>query len=79
VYVTYNNVLIDDRADGRHVMVPQYGVPELDAAGRAVWEGLGFVVHPIDVSRLYVHGGALRCVAAVVRRGPATVARTGGR
>ncbi|MBI5490485.1 MAG: hypothetical protein HY905_24330 [Deltaproteobacteria bacterium] len=69
VFVTYNNVLLDDREDGRHVLVPTYGLETLDAAGRAVWENLGFTVHPIDVSRLFVHGGALRCVAAVVRRG----------
>jgi hypothetical protein len=68
VFLSYNNVLIDDRADGRHVLVPQYGFPELDAAGRAVWESLGFVVHPIDAAGLYGHGGALRCVAAVLER-----------
>jgi hypothetical protein len=68
VYFTYNNVVIDDRADGRHVMLPQYGVEALDAAGRAAWERLGFVVHPIDASRLYRNGGAVRCLVAVLDR-----------
>ncbi|MBI5500810.1 MAG: hypothetical protein HY907_11250 [Deltaproteobacteria bacterium] len=76
-YISYNNVLIDDREDGRHVLVPQFGVEALDAAGREVWEREGFIVHPIDVSKLWVHGGALRCVAAVVRR--STAARTASR
>lgn len=68
VFLSYNNVLLDDRPDGRHVLVPQYGFPDADAAGRAVWESLGFVVHPIDAAGLYGNGGALRCVAAVLRR-----------
>ena len=68
VFLSYNNVLLDDRPDGRHVLVPQYGFPELDAAGRTAWESLGLVVHPIDASGLYANGGALRCVAAVLRR-----------
>jgi hypothetical protein len=71
VWLGYNNVLIDDRADGRHVLQPQYDVPSLDRAGRTAWEDLGFVVHPIDVSRLYRHGGAVRCLAAVLSRDPA--------
>ncbi|MBN1770121.1 MAG: agmatine deiminase family protein [Deltaproteobacteria bacterium] len=68
VFLSYNNVLLDDRADGRHVLLPQYGFPEADAAGRAAWESLGFIVHPIDAAGLYANGGALRCVAAVLRR-----------
>jgi N-dimethylarginine dimethylaminohydrolase len=49
-------------------MLPQYGVEALDAAGRAAWERLGFVVHPIDASRLYRNGGAVRCLVAVLDR-----------
>jgi hypothetical protein len=68
VYVSYNNVLVDDRADGRHVFLPKFGVEALDAAARAVWEAQGFTVHAVDVAKLYLGGGALRCVAGVVRR-----------
>jgi hypothetical protein len=69
VFLSYDNVLLDDRADGRHVLLPQFGVEALDRAAREVWESEGFAVHGVDVSKLYVHGGALRCVAAVIRRG----------
>jgi hypothetical protein len=69
VYVSYDNVLLDDRADGRHVLLPQFGVAALDDAARAVWAAEGFAVHAVDVAKLYLHGGALRCVAAVVARG----------
>jgi len=68
VYVSYNNVLIDDRPDGRHVFLPKFGVAALDAAARAVWEAQGFTVHPVDVAKLYLGGGALRCVAGVISR-----------
>jgi len=68
VYLTWNNVLIDDRPDGRHVILPRYGEARLDAAGRAAWRELGFVVHSVDVSRLYRSGGTVRCLAAVIER-----------
>jgi len=69
VYLSYNNVLIDDRPDGRHVLVPQYGVDVLDEAAVTAWRRLGAEVHPVDVSRVFRHGGAIRCLAAVVERG----------
>jgi len=68
VYLSYNNVLVDDRADGRHVLLPRYGVAALDEAAAAAWRGLGFEVHPIDASRVFRHGGAVRCLVAAVER-----------
>jgi hypothetical protein len=68
-FVTYNNALLERRADGRrHVYLPQFGLPALDAAGRAAWTALGAVVHPIDVSRIYPHHGAVRCLVNVLSR-----------
>lgn len=69
VYLTWNNVLVDDRGGERHVLVPRYGVEPLDEAGATVWRDLGFVVHPVDVSRVYRSGGAVRCLVAVLDRG----------
>jgi hypothetical protein len=69
-YVTYNNALLERRADGRlHAYVPQFGIATLDAAGRAAYVREGVVVHPVDVSRIYRHNGTVRCLVNVLRRG----------
>ena len=69
-YVTYNNAILERRADGRlHAYVPQFGIETLDAAGRAAYAGEGVVVHPIDVRRVFQHNGTVRCLVNVLRRG----------
>jgi len=69
-YLTYNNVLLERRADGRlHAYVPQFGIEGLDRAGRAAFEGQGVVVHPVDVRRIYTQNGTVRCLVNVLRRG----------
>jgi hypothetical protein len=69
--VTYNNVLMERRGNERFAYVPQYGIPELDAAGIAAYADAGFVTRGVDVSRVYEYGGALRCIANVTERTPA--------
>jgi hypothetical protein len=70
-YVSYQNALLERRADGRlHAYLPQYGLAALDAAGRSAYERAGVVVHPIDVSSVYGHTGAVRCLVNVLARGP---------
>ncbi|UCC30063.1 MAG: agmatine deiminase family protein [Phycisphaerales bacterium] len=81
--VTYNNVLLDQRRGERVVYMPVYGVPPLDHVAAAIYRGLGFEVHTVDVSELYERGGALRCVANVTQRrqvlGPPARTVSGGR
>lgn len=68
-YLTWNNAVLERRADGLlHAYVPMFGVPALDAAGRAVWESEGVVVHPIDVRDVFVHRGTVRCLINVLKR-----------
>ncbi|HRX86822.1 MAG TPA: agmatine deiminase family protein [Phycisphaerae bacterium] len=68
--ITYNNVLLE-RSGGKQIAyVPQYRVPALDDAARALYADLGFDVRQIDVSGIYELGGALRCVANVTERAP---------
>jgi len=68
VWLGYDNVLVDQRADGLHVLMPVYGVEALDEAAADAYRALGATVHPIDVSAIFHHGGTVRCLAAVLRR-----------
>lgn len=66
--LTYNNVLMDFRGTEKTVYLPQYGVEALDEYAVAAYQKLGFSVRPIDVSETYDSGGAVRCVANVIKR-----------
>ena len=71
VFVTYNNVLFETRADGTpHVYLPTYDLPEWDGRASAIWESAGVTVHPIRVRRIFVHRGSVRCLSHVLRRSP---------
>lgn len=69
--VTYNNVLMEERDGQRIVYMPVYDLPVLDQAAEAVYRSLGFEVHTIDVSQVFQHGGAVRCLVNVLSREPA--------
>jgi len=70
-YLTYANVLLDQRGEQRIVYLPFYqGVGQLNAAARAVWENLGFEVRPVDCTSVYRHFGCLHCLVNVLRREP---------
>jgi len=73
--INYNNVLMERRDGRRIVYMPVYHIPQLDEAAEAVYASEGFDVFPIDVSKLYRHGGALRCIANVTRRRQVTASR----
>ncbi len=69
-WISYDNVLMERRRDGRlHVYMPTYGLPALDRRAQQVYEGVGAVVHPIAVERLFRLGGTVRCLVAPLRRG----------
>ncbi len=68
--LTYNNVLIDERDGRKIVYMPNYGIPAMDDVAAAIYTRLGAEVRTIDVSRLFVWGGAVRCVANVTERSP---------
>ena len=68
-YLTYANVLLDERGVRRIVYLPFYqGVEPLNAAARAVWENLGFEVRPVDCTSVYRHFGCLHCLVNVLKR-----------
>jgi hypothetical protein len=68
-YLTYVNALIDQQSDRRVVYLPFYrGVEHLNAAARAVWDGLGYEIRPVDCTTAYRHFGCLHCLVNVLTR-----------
>jgi len=55
VFVSYNNVILERRADKQRVYMPVYGIPSLDRAAGQVFESQGWRVIPIRVAKLYRH------------------------
>lgn len=75
-YMAYTNGVYETRAsparDGTvaHVAwVPFFGVPELDARARAVYESLGWQVRPVRSRSLYTYHGTIGCLVNVLARG----------
>jgi N-dimethylarginine dimethylaminohydrolase len=69
-WLTWVNVVMDQRGGRRIVYLPRYGkVAALDAAAAEVWRGLGYEVHPVDCSAVYPNFGSLGCLVNVLRRG----------
>ncbi len=65
-FLTWNNALVERRADGLHAYVPRYGIAALDEAAFAVYADAGVKPHPVDVARLAQHGGTVRCITNVL-------------
>jgi N-dimethylarginine dimethylaminohydrolase len=68
--LTWNNAVVERRREGAIAYVPRYGVPTLDRLAHGRWRALGFVVRPIRCAGIIAHGGALRCLTAVLRATP---------
>lgn len=69
-YLTYLNVILDEREGGRIVYKPRYdGADALNAAAAEVWMQAGFEVRAVDCTACYRHFGSLRCLVSVLRRG----------
>ncbi len=67
-YITYNNVLLENRDQAQHAYLPQFGIEALDKAGRDAYEEAGLVVHKIRVKNVYQYNGTVRCLINIVRR-----------
>jgi hypothetical protein len=66
-FITYVNVIIDDRPDGRVVYLPQFrGADALNAAAADVWHSLGYSVRPVDCTSVYQFFGTLHCLVNVL-------------
>ncbi len=68
-YLTYVNVIIDQRDGKRIVYMPVYqGVDKLNRAAAEVWESVGYEVRTVNCTACYGHFGSLRCLVNVVSR-----------
>ncbi|MHC4673781.1 MAG: agmatine deiminase family protein [Planctomycetota bacterium] len=66
--ITYNNVLIDRHGQSTITYMPIYRIPALDKVAAKIYDDLGCDVKTIDVSKIYKHGGAVRCTVNVTQR-----------
>lgn len=68
-YLSYLNVIIDQRHGRRIVYLPVYqGQDRLNAAATAAWTRLGYTVRPVDCTTAFAHFGTLRCLVNVLAR-----------
>jgi len=69
-WLTWLNVIIDERGERRTVYMPVFaGAEALSDAAETVWRGLGYEVRRIDCTSTYRYFGSLRCLVNVLRRG----------
>ncbi|MBW1872106.1 MAG: agmatine deiminase family protein [Deltaproteobacteria bacterium] len=68
-YLTYLNVIIDQRDGQRIVYMPTYRKAEkLNRQAERIWQGLGYQVRRVDCTATYIHFGSLRCLVNVLKR-----------
>jgi hypothetical protein len=71
-FVTYANVILDQRDGRRVVYMPVYRcAPTLNREATTIWQGLGYEVRPIACDECSRHFGAVRCLVNVLRRSDA--------
>jgi len=68
-YMAYTNGVYETRAGAHVAWVPFFGIPELDARARAVYESLGWQVRPVRSRALYAYHGTIGCLVNVLARG----------
>jgi hypothetical protein len=68
-YLTWLNVIIDDRPDGPVVYMPVFdGVSVLNDRAAAIWREAGYTVRRVNCTTVYPLFGSLRCLVNVVDR-----------
>ncbi|MBI2267318.1 MAG: agmatine deiminase family protein [Armatimonadetes bacterium] len=63
-WITYNNVLIDEK----RVFMPVFGFPPLDDSAKALYEKYGYEVIPVDSVGITSGQGALNCITKILER-----------
>jgi len=68
-FITYNNVLIEEKGKEKVVYLPIYGVESLDKKAIEIYESLGFKVKEVEVGMgITKFGGSIRCLSKIVER-----------
>ena len=68
-YLTYVNVILDQRDGKRIVYMPVYERQDaMNAAATKVWESLGYEVRPVDCTTVFQRGGTLHCLVNILQR-----------
>ncbi len=68
-FLSYSNVLIENRRNQPVVYLPQYGFEKLDDAAVKTWASLGYSVKPVaGFATSSMYGGGLRCCTKVLLR-----------
>jgi len=68
-YMAYTNGVYETRGGAKIAWMPTFDLPELDAKARAVYESLGWTVHPVRARGLYPLHGTIGCLVNVLARG----------
>ncbi|MBX3460119.1 MAG: hypothetical protein KF696_09205 [Planctomycetes bacterium] len=69
-YITYVNVILDERDGKRVTYMPNInGADVLNRAAAEVWQQAGYEVRPVNCTGCYTYFGSLRCLVSVLRRG----------
>ena len=68
-FLSYSNVLVEQRQNQSVVYLPLYGFETLDNAAVKTWKSLGYNVKPVPgFSTSSMYGGGLRCCTKVLLR-----------
>ncbi len=68
-FLTYLNVIIDQRPGRRIVYMPVFdGCEALNSAAREVWQGIAYEVRPVNCTSSFRQFGNLRCLVNVLER-----------
>jgi hypothetical protein len=68
-YMAYTNGVYETRGGAKIAWMPTFDLQELDAQARAVYESLGWQVHPVRARGLYPLHGTIGCLVNVLARG----------
>lgn len=68
-FITYNNVLIEEKGKEKIVYLPIYGIESLDKKAIEIYESLGFKVKEVEIGMgITKFGGSIRCLSKIVER-----------
>jgi len=68
-FITYNNVLIEEKGNEKVVYLPTYGIESIDKKAIEIYESLGFKVKEVEVGLgITKFGGSIRCLSKIIER-----------